>query len=144
MGRSSPRVKFRSALTGSAFQSMVAVFALIAASLWMLAPSTSATAAASVSPLTASGCNQRVCIYVEGSGTSVTYWSTTATLPASMCTVASYCANGVLVYKGNAKCGSSGEVCPRTGRVPATSPSARSFVTAGRESWGSPARRSNK
>lgn len=59
-------------------------------------------------PLTASGCNQRVCIYVTGSGTLVTWWSTTAALPSSMCTFAKYWANGVLVYEGNTKCGSSG------------------------------------
>lgn len=61
-----------------------------------------------VTPLTASGCNQRVCIYVTGSGTRVTWWSTTAVLPSSMCTFAEYWANGALVYEGNTKCGSAG------------------------------------
>ena len=62
----------------------------------------------SVQPLSASGCNQSVCIYVTGSGTDVTNWSTSATLPTSMCTVADYWANGNLVYQGNEKCGSGG------------------------------------
>ena len=62
----------------------------------------------SVQPLSASGCNQSVCIYVTGSGTDVTNWSTSATLPASLCTVADYWANGNLVYQGNEKCSSGG------------------------------------
>ena len=82
---------------------------IVASSLMLaLGPPPAASAALSISPLTASGCNQDVCIYVEGSRTQVTYWSTTASLPASMCTVAKYWANGVLVYEGNTKCGSSG------------------------------------
>jgi len=66
------------------------------------------TPTSSVQPLSASGCNQSVCIYVTGSGTDVTNWSTSATLPASMCTVADYWADGNLVYQGNDKCGSGG------------------------------------
>lgn len=62
-----------------------------------------------VSPASASGCNQRVCIYVTGSGTHVTRWSTTAVLPSSMCTFAEYWANGDLAYVGNTKCGSEGD-----------------------------------
>jgi hypothetical protein len=82
---------------------------LVASSLVLaLALAPAASAAPSASPQTASGCNQSVCIYVEGSGTQVTYWSTTAALPASMCTVAKYWASGALVYEGNTKCGSSG------------------------------------
>ena len=61
-----------------------------------------------VSRLTASGCNQRVCIYVTGSGTRVTWWSTTAVLPSPMCTFAQYWADGALIYEGNTKCGSEG------------------------------------
>lgn len=61
-----------------------------------------------VAPPSASGCNQAVCIYVTGSGTQVTYWSTTAVLPSSECSVADYWANGQLVYKGKSKCGSAG------------------------------------
>ncbi|MDA8357782.1 MAG: hypothetical protein M0Z95_16175, partial [Actinomycetota bacterium] len=92
-----------------AVSSSTAALLLVASSLLLVLQSASpASAAASISPLTASGCNQDVCIYVEGSGTQVTYWSTTASLPASMCTVANYWANGVLVYEGNTKCGSSG------------------------------------
>ncbi len=97
----------RRCLRHGAVASSVAV--LVASSLALaFAPASAASAAPSISPLTASGCNQNVCIYVEGSGTQVTYWSTTAALPASMCTVAKYWANGVLVYEGNTKCGSSG------------------------------------
>lgn len=82
----------------------------VATSTLFLAPgsATAASARHQILPPTAGGCNQYICIYVEGSGTQVAYWSTTATLPASMCTVAKYWANGVLVYEGNMKCGSSG------------------------------------
>ena len=69
---------------------------------------TEPSASAATSPLTASGCNQDVCIYVVGSGTQVTKWETTAVLPTAMCTVARYWANGVLVYEGTTKCGSGG------------------------------------
>lgn len=62
-----------------------------------------AASTASVQPMSASGCNQSVCI--TGSGTEVTNWSTSATLPASMCSVADYWAAGNLVYQGNEKCG---------------------------------------
>jgi hypothetical protein len=69
---------------------------------------TEPTGSTVTSPLTASGCNQNVCIYVVGSGTQVTKWETTAVLPAAMCTVAKYWANGVVIYEGTIKCGSSG------------------------------------
>jgi hypothetical protein len=89
--------------------SSAAVLILIASGLLLvLVPAGTANAAPSIVPLTASGCNQDICIYVEGSGTQVTYWSTTAVLPVSMCTVAKYWANGVLIYEGNTKCGSAG------------------------------------
>ncbi len=39
----------------------------------------------SVLPASASGCNQRVCIHVTGTGTHVTRWSTTAVLPSEWC-----------------------------------------------------------
>jgi hypothetical protein len=92
-----------------AVRGSIAVFLLIASSLVLaVAPASAASAVPSISPQTASGCNQYVCIYVEGSGTQVTYWRTTAALPHFMCTVANYWANGVLVYEGNTKCGSSG------------------------------------
>lgn len=66
------------------------------------------TRSTATSPLTASRCNQNVCIYVVGSGTQVTKWETSAVLPMAMCTVAKYWANGVLVYEGTSKCGSAG------------------------------------
>jgi hypothetical protein len=69
---------------------------------------TEPTGSTAVSPLTASGCNQNVCIYVVGSGTQVTKWETSAVLPTAMCTVAKYWADGVLVYEGTVKCGSAG------------------------------------
>lgn len=109
MGRSPRRSGRRRYLLGGARASSVAALVVVASSLVLtFVPASAATAAPSISPQTASGCNQDVCIYVEGSGTQVTYWSTTAALPASMCTVAKYWANGVLVYEGNTKCGSSG------------------------------------
>ncbi len=109
MGRSPRGSRCRRYLVGSALASSVAALVLVASSLVLaLASAPAASAAPSISPQTASGCNQSVCIYVEGSGTQVTYWSTTAALPASMCTVAKYWAVGVLVYEGNTKCGSPG------------------------------------
>lgn len=59
-------------------------------------------------PFSASGCNQYVCIHVEGSGTYVTNWWTTATIPFSTCTVAQFWANGFLVHKGALRCGNAG------------------------------------
>jgi hypothetical protein len=96
-------------LRRGAWASSVATLVFVASSLLLaFPPASSAGAAPSITPQTASGCNQDVCIYVEGSGNQVTYWSTTTALPASMCSVAKYWANGVLVYEGNTKCGSSG------------------------------------
>jgi hypothetical protein len=99
----------QSGFRDGALRSSIAALVLAGSSvLFALAPASAASAAPSISPQTARGCSQNVCIYVEGSGTQVTYWSTTAALPASMCTVANYWANGVLLYEGNTKCGSSG------------------------------------
>jgi hypothetical protein len=105
MGRSLRRPRcHRYLLDGAASLILVTSSLLLS-----IGPASAETAAlGTVSPQTASGCNQNVCIYVEGSGTQVTYWSTTAALPASMCTLAKYWANGALVYEGNTKCGSSG------------------------------------
>ncbi len=109
MGRSPIWSGHRRYRLNGAVRSSIAVLPLLASSLVLaVAPASAASAAPSISPQTASGCNQYVCIYVEGSGTQVTYWSTTAALPHSMCTVANYWADGVLVYEGNTKCGSSG------------------------------------
>ena len=89
---------------------LAAVLIVIAtASLgWVSAAGASQISSSSL-PASASGCNQRVCIHVTGTGTHVTRWSTTAVLPSSMCTFAEYWANGVLVYVGNTKCGSAGD-----------------------------------
>ncbi len=84
--------------------------ALVAVALWVV-PAQAAPGggtSTTTSPLTASGCNQGVCIYVVGSGTYVTRWETRAVLPTAMCTVSRYWANGVLVYEGTTKCGSAG------------------------------------
>ncbi len=59
-------------------------------------------------PESADGCNQSVCIDVVGSGTTVSYWSTSTTLPYSLCTSSSYWANDVLVAKGPTQCGDVG------------------------------------
>lgn len=100
-GRRSPVVAaFVAALTVGAASVVVPVQTAFGA--------TEPSASTATSPLTASGCNQNVCIYVVGSGTQVTKWETTADLPTAMCTVAKYWANGVLVYEGTIKCGSAG------------------------------------
>ncbi len=108
MGRSPIRLGHRHRRNSAVRSSAAALVLIVSALMLAFAPASAAGAAPSISPQTARGCNQNVCIYVEGSGTQVTYWSTTAALPASMCTVANYWANGVLLYEGNTKCGSSG------------------------------------
>lgn len=59
-------------------------------------------------PFSASGCNQNVCIHIQGSGTYVADWWTTATLPRATCTEALFWANGELVHAGATHCGSAG------------------------------------
>ncbi len=107
---------------------VVVLAVLIASALPVFAAPVTRTASpttptSSVEPLSASGCNQSVCIYVTGSGTDVTNWSTSATLPGSMCTVADYWADQNLVYQGNEKCGSGGtsvsSYWPQPGYFPA-------------------------
>lgn len=96
---------FPRALMGAA---SAALLAIVAAPLGWAPGAAASPNQTWIAPLTASGCNQQVCIYVTGSGTRVTWWSTTAVLPSSECSVAKYWANGVLVYDGNSKCGSAG------------------------------------
>lgn len=56
------------------------------------------------SPLSASGCNDSVCIDLQGSGSQVTDWHTTAFASACVCTEADYLANGVLEHQGSTQC----------------------------------------
>jgi hypothetical protein len=55
-------------------------------------------------PLSASGCNESVCIDVQGSGSTVSDWETTAWAATSLCTYADFWVNYVLDRQG-------GEVC---------------------------------
>lgn len=55
-------------------------------------------------PLTAGGCNDNVCIELEGSGTHVSDWNTTAWAGGSICTHPNFLVNGVLEAQGNTQC----------------------------------------
>jgi hypothetical protein len=63
----------------------------------------------SVVPDSASGCSQRVCIYVFGSGLHVDDWDTSATNASYLCTYSGYWTAGVLTGTSNVVCGSSGQ-----------------------------------
>lgn len=101
--RRSPRARCAKAVAG------FAASVVVATGFWLAPLSAAGAATTSPTPLTAGGCNQAVCIYVEGSGSSVTYWSTTAVFPVSMCSVPEYWANGVIIREGQSKCASAGE-----------------------------------
>lgn len=55
-------------------------------------------------PLSASGCNDSVCIDLQGSGSKVDDWETTAWASAYVCTEADYWANDVLEQQGTTQC----------------------------------------
>jgi hypothetical protein len=57
-----------------------------------------------VAPLSASGCNSSVCINVQGSGSEVSDWETTAWASTYVCTQANYWADYVLVHQGSTQC----------------------------------------
>lgn len=63
---------------------------------------------ASASPLSASGCNGSVCIDVQGSGSQVSDWETTAWAASPTCTYANFWVNGALARQGNQQCVSGG------------------------------------
>lgn len=54
--------------------------------------------------LSASGCNQSVCIYLTGSGTDVSSWSTTASVAGSICSYATFWADNSVIATGNTVC----------------------------------------
>lgn len=59
-------------------------------------------------PLSASGCNDSVCIDLQGSGSEVNDWDTTAWASQAVCTEADYWANNVLENQGTTKCVAAG------------------------------------
>jgi hypothetical protein len=59
-------------------------------------------------PLSASGCNDSVCIDLEGSGSQVSDWETTAWAGSATCTYADYWANYVLERQGTRQCVQAG------------------------------------
>jgi hypothetical protein len=63
-----------------------------------------------IRPLTASKCSGKVCLDVVGTGLNVSDWTTSATLPSTMCTTPHYLENGVVIASGSSQCGSSGEI----------------------------------
>lgn len=101
------RLSFRA--RGTALAAIAAASSLVVAMPWV-APTVAGASASPLSalPQSAGGCNQSICINVEGSGTKVTRWSTSATLPTTMCSFADYWANGVVVDVGTLKCASAG------------------------------------
>lgn len=88
----------------------VGAFLFLIASVCCVAPAGTGASVVprAISPMSSGGCNQGVCIALEGSGTDVTRWSTTAVLPSSRCSTAQYLFNGVVLYTGTSKCGSAG------------------------------------
>jgi hypothetical protein len=73
-----------------------------------LAPANAAAPSIGIHPDSANGCSGAICIYVTGSGLHVSDWSTSVVLSKTMCSTASFYANGVLVGLGLNTCGSSG------------------------------------
>jgi hypothetical protein len=63
-----------------------------------------------VTPDSASGCNQSVCINVVGSGLYVSDWSTTAYPSTYVCSYAAYWANGIVIATSNEVCGNQNDV----------------------------------
>jgi len=63
-----------------------------------------------VTPASANGCNQSVCISVVGSGLYVSDWSTTAYPSTYVCSYAAYWANGVVIATSNEVCGNQNNV----------------------------------
>jgi hypothetical protein len=66
-------------------------------------------AATAVLPASAETCSGSVCIYVVGTGLTVSNWSTTAVLSKTMCSTARYLDDGVVIATSGSTCGTSGE-----------------------------------
>ena len=62
------------------------------------------SAVASARPLSSSNCNGSVCAYVQGSGTQVTDWETTAYAASATCTYANFWVNYVLARQSAQQC----------------------------------------
>ncbi len=63
----------------------------------------------SVVPDTHNGCNQNVCIFVEGNGLEVSSWGTSAYFPqANQCSYPVFLNNNSVVYTGPEYCGGPG------------------------------------
>ena len=93
---------------------IVASLAVILVAAGVLAGPLSSVAAARVPEsssavaLNASGCNDSVCIDLQGSGSKVNDWETTAWAATATCTYADYWANYVLEHQGTTQCVQSG------------------------------------
>jgi hypothetical protein len=72
-------------------------------------PSTSAVSNVVIHPDSANGCNGAICIAISGSGLHVSDWETSVVISKTMCSSASFTANGVLVAVGSSTCGTSGD-----------------------------------
>jgi len=90
-------------LLGGAAVPLVALGSLLAAAP-SAAGGTQVAQVAVISPLSASGCNGNVCIDVQGSGSTVNDWNTTAWATTYVCTQAQYWANYVLEHQGSSQC----------------------------------------
>jgi hypothetical protein len=71
--------------------------------------SSSAAPAIHIQPDSANGCSGAICIAITGSGLHVSDWTTSVVIPRTMCSSASFFANGVLVAVGSNTCGTSGD-----------------------------------
>jgi hypothetical protein len=71
--------------------------------------SSSAVSAIQIHPDSANGCSGAICIAITGSGLHVSNWTTTVVISKTMCSSASFFANGVLVAVGSSTCGTSGD-----------------------------------
>jgi hypothetical protein len=65
----------------------------------------SPSSAGAVSPNNASGCNEAVCIYIAGSGGTVSSWNTTGYSSGYTCTHAEHLVNGSVVATSQEVCG---------------------------------------
>jgi hypothetical protein len=66
-------------------------------------------ATTAILPPSADTCSGSVCIYVVGTGLTVSNWTTTAVLSKTMCSTARYLDDGVVIATSGSTCGTSGE-----------------------------------
>jgi len=88
---------------------IVALGALTSGPAMAYTPSSTAALTIGIQPDSANGCSGAICIAIAGSGLHVSNWTTTVVISKTMCSSASFFANGVLVAVGSSTCGTSGD-----------------------------------